>query len=114
MTTDNVVHIDSVKQQATTPAADAVPEFIKPRSIADMNDIEQDTYMAALRDRRLKAMQAVSEAKRAKAEASSMTDRKKIEAKIAQCERKEAQAKDALEKLETLVIQLRTLVVQYT
>lgn len=112
--TDNVVHLDSVKQQAATPAADAVPEFIKPRSIADMTDLEQDQYMAALRDRRLKAMQAVSEAKRAKAEASSLADRKKIESKIVQCERVEQKLIEQTEKLETLVIQLRTLVVQYT
>jgi hypothetical protein len=108
---DNIIQLDAVKQQAALP--DEVPEFIKPRGIADMTDIDADMYMASLRDRRLKAAQQVSEAKQAKARVDNLNNRQKLERKIAQVERADIKAKEAVEKLEDLLIQMRTMVIQY-
>lgn len=122
MSSDNIVKLEQARREMSLTNADAaasagqpsdtVPDFIKPRSIADMTDTEADAFLVDLRNRRMKAQQLIKQQKEAKAAIASAAARAKIEKKIAQVERAEAKAGDAIDKLETLLFQLRALVLQ--
>lgn len=109
---DNVIALETAHREAV-PASDTPPDFIKPRSIVDMTDTEADAFLVALRERRLRAAEMIKQQKAAKAAVDSAVARQKIEKKIAQCERAEERLGVALDKLETLVFQLRALVLQH-
>lgn len=114
--TATIVNIDAVRRDqqiadALLPNA-PVPEFIKPRSIADMTDTEQETMLIALRQRRLEAVQKLQQLQKQKAEIASVSSRLKLEKKIEQIKRQEEKAITALDKLEELVFQGRALALQ--
>lgn len=110
----NIVNLEQVKRDVTlasgTPSSDTVPEFIKPRSIVDMTDTEQDAFLLELRNRRLRAQQIIKEQREAAAAVESAKARDKIERKIAMCMRAEERVGKAIEKLEAELFSLRALV----
>ncbi len=112
---DNIVNLDAHKQRTALDAVDPneVPEFIKPRGLCDMSDADQDLVIAQLRDRRMRAIQHISEQKAAKARIANASNRAKVEKKLAQVERAEKAVAEKLDKLEELLHQLRALNLQY-
>lgn len=94
------------------PASDTPPEFIKPRSIIDMTDTEQDAFLIDLRNRRLRAQQLLKIAQEQKAAIASAAARMKIEKKAAMVARAEERVGAAIERLEEQLFQLRALVLQ--
>lgn len=113
---DNIVSLEQTRrevQAAANLAPDApVPEFIKPRGLSDMTDMEQDAYLIALRDRRLAATRKLVEAKEAKAQLANLSARMKIEKKIAQVDKAAVKAQEVHDKLEQLIFDLRALILQ--
>ena len=105
---DNVVSLEQTRRDAQL----AVPEFIKPRSLAEQPDSEQDAYLIALRDRRLAATRKLAEAKEAKAQLANLSARMKIEKKIAQVDKAAVKAQEVHDKLEQLIFDLRALILQ--
>lgn len=111
---NTVVSLDAVKRDKMMEAAaeEPVPEFIKPRSIADMSDTEQDNYLLAIRARRLEAVRKVEAVKQAKNELSALSSRHKLERKLEQVRKAEEKVIASIEKLEELVFQARALSLQ--
>jgi hypothetical protein len=114
--TATIVSIDAVRRdqqiaEALLPDA-PVPDFIKPRSIADMTDTEQETMLIALRTRRLEAIQKIQQMQKQKADLSSANSRIKLEKKLEQIKRQEEKTLAAIDKLEELIFQGRALALQ--
>ena len=113
---DNVVSFELARREAATVAAppdpNAIPEFIKPRSITDMTETEALAHLTALRERRLRYSVILNEQQEKKANLASAVSRAKVEKKIEQVKRQEEKVDKQIEKLEELVYQLRALIIQ--
>jgi hypothetical protein len=112
----NIVSLEDVKRDKMLDEAardpDAVPEFIKARSIADMTETEQDEWLIGIRSRRLEAIRKLETVKQAKTELSALSARHKLEKKLEQVRKAEEKVLASLEKLEELVFQARALSLQ--
>jgi predicted nucleic acid-binding Zn-ribbon protein len=95
-------------------AASSVDEAITPKSLLDMSDLEQDAFLSSLRDRRMRAAEALRAAQEAKRYASSVQASVKLEKKADQVQRQLDRAGKALDKLEELIYDLRALTLQHT
>lgn len=118
----NVTRLEDIKRMnavmpdaepASATAEPAIPEFIKPRSIADMSDTEADAHLIALRDRRMKMAAYLKEQEQAKANVASAVALHKIEKKIGMVKRAEEKLVAAFEKMEEQLHQLRALRIQH-
>jgi hypothetical protein len=110
---NNVVKLR--QPRADKPAAGvAVSDAITPKSILNMTEVEQELFLNQLRDRRMKAAETLRQAKRAKQHADSIAVTIKLERKSSQAEKQLEKTTKALERLESLIYDLRALHMQYT
>jgi BarA-like signal transduction histidine kinase len=79
-----------------------------------MTDIEQDMFLQHLRERRLRVVELMRQAARAKQQITSAAALMKFEKKQDQVEKQLERTHKALEKLEELVYDMRALALQYT
>lgn len=100
---------------ASKPVADvAIDEAISPKSILNMTELEQETFLNQLRDRRMRAAQVLKRAAEAKQQADTIASAIRLERKAEQAERQLEKVTKALDKLEEIIYSLRALHLQYT
>ena len=115
MTVDDDNKVVKLRQHAVTSSAGvSVDDAINPRSLLTMTDIEQDMFLQHLRERRLRVVELMRQAARAKQQITSAAALMKFEKKQDQVEKQLERTHKALEKLEELVYDMRALALQYT
>lgn len=116
MTKDDNNKVVKLRQPQATPAAGVVmpDDPINPKSLLNMTDVEQDMWLNQLRERRLKAAEAIKQAQIAKHHATSIASAIKVERKAEQAQRQYVKASKALERLEEIIYDLRALTLQHT
>lgn len=92
----------------------AVDEAITPKSILNMTELEQETFLNQLRDRRMRAAQILKRAAEAKHQADTIASAIRLERKAEQAERQLEKVNKALDRLEEMIYSLRALHLQYT
>jgi len=107
---NNVVKL----RQPSQVAGVVVDDPINPKSILNMTDVEQDVFLQQLRERRLRVVQVLKEAQRAKAQASSLASALRLEKKGEQVQKQLDKVTKAMDRLEELVYDLRALTLQHT
>lgn len=101
--------------QVDKPVAGAVvDEAITPKSILNMTELEQETFLNQLRDRRMRAAQILKRAAEAKHQADTIASAIRLERKAEQAERQLEKVNKSLDKLEEMIYSLRALHLQYT
>jgi len=95
-------------------AGNAVDDAITPKSFLNMTDVEQDVFLNQLRERRLKAAKLLKEAHIAKRHTESVNAMLRIDKKSAQVTSQLDKATKALDKLDQLLYDLRTITLQHT
>ena len=88
MTADDNNKVVKLRQPQASPAAGvSVDEAITPKSLLNMTDVEQDIHLQHLRERRLRVVELMREAARAKQHATSVSALMKLEKKEDQVEK---------------------------
>lgn len=118
---DNVIKLP-VKGHAKAPVqpqaaqafsmSDAGP--INPKSILDMTEVEQELFLRSLRDRRLKAAEAIANARAAKRQIANVQNNVRMEKKIEAVQKQHDRVATALAKLEEMVLSMRALQLHLT
>lgn len=104
-----------LRQPTVTRAAGVgVDDPINPKSLLNMTDLEQTAFIQSLRDRRMRAVEALKQAAAARSQASSFMEAARLEKKAEQVQRQLDKATKSLDKLEELLYGLRALTLQYT
>ena len=104
-----------LRQPAQPSAAGVtVDEAIQPKSIMNMTELEQEAFLNALRDRRMRAVQVLKAAAADRHHASTITAAIKLERKADQAEKQLDKVTKALDKLEEMIYSIRALHLQYT
>jgi hypothetical protein len=104
-------------RQPTAPSSSAgatVDEAIQPKSILNMTELEQETFLNVLRDRRMRAAEILKQAQATKHKADTIASEIRLERKADQAEKQLDKVTKALDKLEEMIYSLRALHLQYT
>jgi hypothetical protein len=104
---DNVVSFPK-----PAPDPNAVPEFIIPRTIAEMSDAEISVLLDQIRTRRLAAGKRYAEAEQAKAALRATGDKMKLNKKMITVQKQMERVDQAVDKLELMINQMRALQLQ--
>lgn len=113
--TDDKSKVVKLRQPAVTSAAGVVvDDAINPKSLLNMTDVEQEVFLNQLRDRRMRAAEAMRRAAHAKLQVTALAISIKLEKKADQVQRQYTKASKALDKLEELIYDLRALTLQHT
>lgn len=108
----NVVQLLPTTTQVTRTEPAAVPDFITPASIAEMNDEQLDALVAAIQARRMRPYEIYKRTKEEKHALEQSKAREKIDKKCEQIIKTINAADKALEKLEHQIAELRGLRLQ--
>ena len=113
---DNVVALRPVKpaQSKAAQAADVNAAPINPKSILDMTEVEQELFLRSLRDRRLRAVQLIEQARAAKRHIVNTQNNIRMEKKIEAVQKQHDRTAAALTKLEEMVMSMRALQLHLT
>ena len=87
---------------------------IKPKSLLSMTDVELQAFLLQLRERRMKAVRVIKQAADASHSAKMLSNKDRMERKVAAAEKQLAKVDAALEKLEEYVRDLRAMQINYT
>jgi hypothetical protein len=103
-----------LRQPPAKVAGVGVDDAIMPKSFLNMTQVEQDMFLQQLRDRRLKAAKLLKEAHIAKRHTESVNAMLKIDKKSNQVTKQLEKAIKALDVLDVLLYDLRTITLQHT
>lgn len=104
-----------LRQPTQTRAAGVgVDDPINPKSLLTMTEVEQNAFLQSLRDRRMRAVEALKSAAAARTHASTFMEAARLERKAEQVQRQLDKATKALDKLEEQLYGLRALTLQLT
>lgn len=98
----------------SSAAGVGVDDPINPKSLLTMTELEQNAFLQSLRDRRMRAVEAMKNAAAARHAASSFMEAARLEKKAEQVQRQLDKTTKALDKLEELMYGLRALTLQFT
>jgi len=100
--------------QPKAAAGVVVDEAIQPKSILNMTELEQETFLNQLRDRRMRAVETLKRAAADRQLANTISSAIKLERKADQAEKQLDKVTKALDRLEEIIYSLRALHLQHT
>jgi len=109
----NVVKLRQPSAKSTSVGV-RVDDIVTPKSLLNMTPLEQQTFLTHLRERRLRAAAIIKEAHANKHRADSISAMAKLEKKAATATREYEKACKAMDRLESLLHDLRALHIQHT
>jgi hypothetical protein len=114
MTDDNNKVVKLRQPTRNSVAGVGVDDPINPKSFLNMTEVEQDMFLQALRERRMRAVEIVKRAIADRAQASTVAMALRMEKKHIQAQRQLDKVNKALDKLDEIIYSMRALHLQYT